>query len=270
MRTLGRSAARSALGAWGLFAGLSALSVLALEVPALKSRVTDRAGLLDPQAEQRLEQQLAQYEHKTGHQFAVLTVPSLEGDPIEDFSIRVVEQWKLGGEKADNGLLLLIAEQDRKMRIEVGYGLEGVIPDAVASRVIRDVLRPAFRSKQYDAGIEQAMTVLMQAGRGEKVALPEREAARGPVAHPLAAGLRWLCMLAFLGLLFFGRFMGFAGRRRLGGAMILGGLGGLGHRGGYGSRGGFGGGGFGGGGFGGGGFGGGGGGFGGGGASGSW
>src|SRR5262249_3035632 len=102
------------------------------------------------------------YEQRSGHQFALLSVPSLEGDSLEEFSIRVAERWKLGRKGKDDGLILVVVPNEHKMRIEVGYGLEGVIPDAIASRVVRDVLAPAFRRNDFAGGIEAAFDVLMR------------------------------------------------------------------------------------------------------------
>lgn len=166
---------------WGLLACCAILPAVgwARAIPALVGHVNDEAGLLDDDARARLEAELTNYEQQTGHQFAILIIPSLEGDPVEDFSIRVVEAWKLGRKKKDDGLLLLIVPKDRQMRIEVGYGLEGDIPDAIASRVIRDVLTPAFRKEQFAAGITQGMHALMQAGRGEQADLPPEDTGRG-------------------------------------------------------------------------------------------
>jgi uncharacterized protein len=236
----------------------------ALEVPRLAARVNDYAGLLPSASAQQLESRLAAFEAKTGHQYALLTVPSLQGLPIEEYSIKVAEAWRLGDAKRDDGLVLIIAQQDRKMRIEVGYGLEGDIPDAVASRVIRDVLQPAFRRGDYPGGINGAFDVLIQAagGDGQPVAQTPRARPSSQGISPLAI---FVIVLIFLALTSFGSRGGPGRRRRSWGPM--GGLGGFGGFGG----GGFGGGGFGGGGGGGGGFGGGGGGgFGGGGASGDW
>src|SRR5262245_26200310 len=116
----------------------------ALEVPPLRAHVNDYAQLLDPARSAELEKKLADYEEKSGHQFTLLSLRSLDGDSVEEFSIRVAERWKLGRKGKDDGLILLVVPGDRKMRIEVGYGLEGVIPDAIASRVIRELLTPAF------------------------------------------------------------------------------------------------------------------------------
>ena len=230
---------------------------LARDIPALRGHVNDEAGMLSSAAEQALEQKLASYEQQTQHQFALLTIDSLEGDALEDFSIRVVESWKLGQKGKDDGLLLLIAKRDRKLRIEVGYGLEGDVTDAFSAQVIRNVITPALRAGNADQGIDQAFDVLMKKAAGESVpqtavAPPRRErSGRSPLG---------LLVLAFLVLVFFILPVLSRGGRR--GGFFIGGYGG-----GWGGS--SGGGGWGGGG-GGGGWSGGGGGFGGGGSSGSW
>jgi uncharacterized protein len=270
-------------------------------VPALRARVTDLAGLLPPEARSRLETELARFERETSHQIAVLTVPSLEGEPIEDFSMRVAEAWKLGQKGVDNGILVTVSKADRRARIEVGYGLEGIVPDAVANRILEDVMIPRFRSGDYPGGIEAGVDALMRTARGEVVPELQRQAHRPRRGQdPMAL----LFLAALLGM-FAGMPFRSAGRRGApigalagggvaavvmhvllatwgwtGAALLLGGLAGWsGPAGGipgrgigpWGGFGGFGGRGFGGGGFGGGGgFSGGGGGFGGGGASGSW
>jgi len=147
---------------------------LALEPPKLTRRVTDLAGVLRPDDVNRMEETLRAYEQQTGHQFAVLVLPSLEGDVIEPFAIRVAEQWKLGDTKRDDGLLMVVAVKDRKMRIEVGYGLEGVIPDVVASRVIRERMTPRFREGDYAGGISSALDALMKAAQGESLGPPQQ------------------------------------------------------------------------------------------------
>jgi uncharacterized protein len=243
----------------------------ALAVPPLTAHVNDEADMLSPSAEKALEQKLTAYEQRTQQQFALLTVDSLDGDALEDFSIRVVEAWKLGRKGKDDGLLLLVVKRDRKLRIEVGYGLEGDVTDAFSARVIRNVLTPALRAGKAEQGIDRAFDVLMQKASGE--AVPEGAVAPPPKRQrqgrsPFALIALALFMLPFLLPLFFGRGRGGGGGGAAG--LLIGGLSGLGHGGGWGgsSRGGGwgGGGGSSGGGFGGGG----GGGFGGGGSSGSW
>jgi len=240
------------------------VSALGREVPALRGHVNDEADLLTPAAEQALDRKLAAYQQKSQQQFALLTIESLDGDALEDFSIRVVEAWKLGKKGKDDGLLLLVVEQDRKLRIEVGYGLEGDVTDAFSSRVIRNVLAPALSAGQPAQGIDQAFDALMQKASGQSVSAldqPAPERAAKKRSSPFGILVLLLLAVPFLLPLVLGR-AGGRGRARRDG-FLLGGLGGLGYGGGFGR-------GSAGGGFGGGGFGGGGGGFGGGGASGSW
>jgi len=113
-------------------------------VPALTGRVVDLTGTLTADQKTALEAKLAAFEAEKGAQIAVLLVPTTQPEAIEQYSIRVVEAWKLGRKGVDDGVLLLIAKNDRKMRIEVGYGLEGVLPDAVAKRIISEVITPFF------------------------------------------------------------------------------------------------------------------------------
>jgi len=267
------------------------LAARALDVPPLTGRVVDLAALLTPDEAAALEGELADFERETTHQIAVLSVPSLEGDAIEDFGIRVAERWKIGQAGRDNGAIVIVAVADRRARIEVGYGLEGAVPDALAARILRERMIPRFRAGDMGAGLVDGTRALMQAARGEVLA---------PLAPTGAERLRG-ALEPLLFAVFFGASVGAViGRKRAALAALVGGgiaaaiafattrilglgLGGFAggallapllgaanmaspRHGGFG-RGGFGGGGFGGGG---GGFSGGGGGFGGGGASGSW
>jgi uncharacterized protein len=247
----------------------------ALEVPPLRAHVNDLAGMLSPAAEQSLEQRLSNYEAKTQQQFALLTIDTLDGDALEDFSIRVVEAWKLGKKGKDDGLLLLIVKRDRKLRIETGYGLEGDITDAFSARVIRNVIAPALRAGDAEQGIDQAFTALMQKASGQVV--DDRALAKNPQQKQRKQGPSGFAILVLLFILlpivlrFFGGGGGRGGGRgrgALGDALIFGAGYGAGRW--SGGGGGWGGGGGGWGGGGGGGFSGGGGGFGGGGSSGSW
>ncbi len=129
--------------------------------------VHDEAHILTQQTVDKLENQLVAYEDSTTNQIAILIIPSLEGEAIEEYSIRVVEKWKLGDEKKDNGVLLLIAIDDHKMRIEVGEGLEGVLTDALSSRIIRNEMAPRFRQNQYDEGVLAAIAGITRAIGGE-------------------------------------------------------------------------------------------------------
>lgn len=147
--------------------GVAAGGLLALEVPPLDGRVADLADLLDGETEARLAQKLAELESERGAQVAVLTVPSLEGDSLEDFSIRVADAWGLGREGIDDGVLLLVARDERQLRLEVGYGLEGAIPDAVARRIVDGVIVPRFQEGDTAGGIEGGIEAVLQLIRGE-------------------------------------------------------------------------------------------------------
>ena len=167
----------------GALVGLALLALVALptagaelEVPYLAGRVNDLAGMISPEAEARIESRLAELQRSTGAQVAVLTVPSLEGDPIEDFSMRVVETWKLGSAERDNGVLFLIARDDRRMRIEVGYGLEAVIPDILAGRIQDELVRPSFQGGDFDGGVEAAIEAIAGLAEGDPQAMPEKPA----------------------------------------------------------------------------------------------
>jgi uncharacterized protein len=162
---------------------LVATMVAAIDVPYLSGRINDQAGLLGDSFETGLDGRLRQLEEETGAQVAVLTIVSLDGDPIEDFSIRVVETWKLGRAGVDDGVLILIVRDDRRMRIEVGYGLEGALTDAQAGRIIDVLMAPRFRSGDFEGGIDAAVEAVSSAIRGEALVLPE-EPARGRGMNP--------------------------------------------------------------------------------------
>jgi len=156
--------------AW-LAAGIT--PAVAKEVPFLAGRITDEANIIPPDVEQRLDGELAAFEKQTGSQVAVLTVDSLDGDPIEDYSMRVVNTWKLGRKGVDDGVLLLVAKNDRKLRIEVGYGLEDELTDLQAGRIIRNVITPKFKQGDFGAGIEQGVGAILGALRDEPGAIPD-------------------------------------------------------------------------------------------------
>lgn len=133
-------------------------------------RIHDDAKVLSPQTIDQLERQLKIYQDSTSNQIAVLIIQTLDGEAIEEYSIRVAEKWKLGTEKKDNGVLLVIAIDDHKMRIEVGLGLEGVLTDAQSNRIIRNEMAPAFRRNDYDAGVIAAVNSIIKAIDGEYAA----------------------------------------------------------------------------------------------------
>lgn len=283
----------------GLAAGVAGAQGLQ-PIPPLTARVTDTTGTLDAGQKAALEAKLAAFEREKGAQVAVLIVPTTQPEDIAQYSIRVVDAWKLGRAQPDDGALLLVAKDDRRLRIEVGYGLEGALPDAIASRIIRETITPRFRQDDYYGGIDAGVDRILGVIRGEALPPPD-ERWQGEGAPP--RGLQILPMLFFGVLVASGVLRAIFGRTI--GSLLTGGVvGGIAYvlltavgvsiaagigawllslllsavgggrwssgprHGGWG--GGWGGGGLGGGGFGGGGFGGGGGGFGGGGASGRW
>ena len=151
----------------------------AAAVPALRGRVNDYAQILTPEQSNALDAQLARLEQDTGHQVAVLTLPSLDGEDIEGFSIRVAENWKIGKKGFDNGVILIVAVNDRKLRLEVGYGLEGILPDLTANRIIRDYIVPLFRSGDFAAGIVSGINAVEKVIRKEPLPETARKQAQG-------------------------------------------------------------------------------------------
>jgi uncharacterized protein len=141
----------------------------ALDVPYLSGHINDTAHMLGSDVVTALEQRLTAYEDSTGNQIVLLTLASLEGEALEDYSLRVAETWKLGQKDVDNGILLLIARDDRKMRIEVGYGLEASVTDAASSYVINQVITPLFKQGEFEEGIQQGLFALMEAADGTLV-----------------------------------------------------------------------------------------------------
>ena len=172
------------------------------EVPVLAARVNDLAGMLSEATEAGLEAELAALEETTGTQVAVLTVPSLEGDVLEDYSLRVAEAWKLGRGQFDDGALLLIARDERQMRLEVGYGLEGTIPDAYAKRILDDVMRPHFRNGDFDAGVAAAVQSIGGLIRGDESLPPPGPTGSAPVGDhsPLISFLFFLVPVGLFSL----------------------------------------------------------------------
>jgi uncharacterized protein len=156
------------------------------DVPELRRRVTDLGEMLSPAAVSRIEASLEEFEKRTGAQIAVLTVPSLEGKPLESYTLEVVERWKLGRKGHDDGVLIFASKHDRKTRIEVGYGLEGKLTDAVASRILREQMTPNFRAGNFDAGFSLAVTHVLLTLDGD---LPSAGAPSVASSETLLAGL---------------------------------------------------------------------------------
>ena len=146
----------------------SPVSLFALDVPKRpEGYVSDYAKLLSDSTRGRLEQALRDFEDKTGNQVLVATFPRLEGEVLENYSIRLAQAWKPGRKGKDNGVILVIFKEDRKVRIEVGYGLEGVLTDALCKLIIENEIVPRFRAGDYDGGIERAVTAILSATQGE-------------------------------------------------------------------------------------------------------
>ena len=156
----------------GLF--LVAIAGFAVDVPYLTGRVVDNAEILSPTARDRITALMKAHEDKTSDQIAVLTLPTLDGESVEGYSTRVFESWKLGQKGKDNGVLVVVVPNDRKMRIEVGYGLEGTLPDVAAARIIRNVMTPAFKAGDYDKGVAEGVAAIVAQleGRGDAAGAP--------------------------------------------------------------------------------------------------
>jgi uncharacterized protein len=247
-----------------LMALLAAALAHAVEFPPLSGRVVDSAGILSANTRADLTRQLEAHERSTGQQIVVATVPNLAGMPIEEYGYQLGRQWGIGGKERDTGVVLIVASAEHKVRIEVGYGLEGELTDAQSSNIINTQIVPAFRKGDFDGGVRAGVSAIIAVLGGQEE--PGQAQARATPKKVLPVGIFWLIVLIIV-------MSGFGGGRRGGGlgrAIFWGSV--LSNmsrgRGGRYGGGGFGGGGFGGGG--GGGFSGGGGSFGGGGASGSW
>jgi len=141
---------------------LVATPALAQDYPALTGRVVDTANLLDPGQEAALTQKLEALEQASTRQLVILTVPNLGGVTIEEYGVGVARQWAIGQSEANNGVILIVAVEERKMRIEVGYGLEGIMTDALSSRIIRDTITPRFREGDYPGGIAAGADAIIE------------------------------------------------------------------------------------------------------------
>jgi len=167
---------------WAVLLGM-ARPAFALEVPPYKGYVNDYADMISPQVEVRLERALQSFDLTDSTQIAVLTVPSLQGDSLEEFSIRTVDRWQVGRKGKDNGVLLLVARDERKVRIEVGRGLEPVLTDLLSGRIIDRIITPSFKAGRFDQGFEAGLAAIVQATRGEFKA-EGRRVGQGEEASP--------------------------------------------------------------------------------------
>jgi uncharacterized protein len=170
----------------------------ALEVPAQKGRINDTAGMLSSNTRDYLNKALTELERTDTTQVRVLTIASLEGDSLEDFSLRVAERWGIGQKGSDNGVLLLIALKERKIRIEVGYGLEGSLTDLRAGRIIRNVIGPRFKKGRFDQGVMDGVLAVIDTVKGEYQSWDKPD---GPTREPYVIPLGVLGFIVFIILL---------------------------------------------------------------------
>ncbi len=167
-------------------------------VPPLSARVTDLTGTLDPGQVSVLEQRLAAFEQEKGSQIAILILPSTAPEAIEQYSIRVAESWKIGRKGVDDGVILLVAKDDRKLRIEVGYGLEGALPDVIAKRIIEEVILPRFRAGDFYGGITDGVESIIGVIKGEPLPEPAAESYGGNLDAFFAAGFMAFALIGIL------------------------------------------------------------------------
>ncbi len=166
-------------------------------IPALKQRVTDLTGTLAAAETRALDARLAAWESATGNQLAVLVVPSTKPEPIEAYSIRVADAWKIGRKGQDNGALLLVARDDKKLRIEVGYGFEGVLTDATARRIIAEDIVPSFQAGRFAEGIGKGVDrIIAVVDKGEP--MPAASAPRKPSGLDMFKGINVETLLVFV------------------------------------------------------------------------
>ena len=157
-----------------LFLSLGLYAQDLVEVPPLAKRVTDLTNTLKPAQRSQLESILHSYEVQKGSQVAVLLVPSTKPESIEDYSIRVAEKWKIGRRKVDDGLILIIAKDDRRLRIEVGYGLEGILTDTVTNKIINYIIKPHLKKGDFYMGIKKGLEGILTVIQGEELPEPTR------------------------------------------------------------------------------------------------
>ncbi len=201
------------------FAGVLLGALLAWPEPAVAPRqavpqndgwVTDAANLLTASQENALEARIESYRRGSGHDVALLTVPSLRGEPIEKFALRVAREWKLGGEGKNDGALLVVSRDDRQMRIEVGRGLEGTLTDATCGRIIREVITPRFQRGEFEEGLRFGVEAMQHAAGGDFAPLEDH--AERPRSHGVGFFVVFLILMAAVAVL-----------RRIGGSRYGGG-----------------------------------------------
>ncbi|MEA3543738.1 MAG: TPM domain-containing protein [Thermodesulfobacteriota bacterium] len=181
---------------------LTCSTAIALDIPRPKGYVNDNAGLISPPVELKLEQFLRDFEKSDSTQITILTIPTLDGESLDNYSLNVFERWKIGQKGKDNGALLLVAKAERKVRIEVGYGLEGLLTDLLAGRIIDNEISPKFKQGDFDGGIVSGIVGMVEAVRGEYTGTGKTNS-RKKKSNPFG----FIFLLFFLGPLL-GRFGG--------------------------------------------------------------
>lgn len=201
---------------------MSQLAFALVEVPAFTARVIDQTQTLTVQEQAAFEAKLKSFEETKGSQIAVLIVPTTQPEAIEQYAIRVVDVWKVGREKVDDGLLLLIAKEDRKVRIEVGYGLEGAVTDLYAKRVINEIITPKFRQGDFAGGVDGALNALIGLVDGEPLPAPSARKVDSAFLENLLPLLLFGGMISGMVLRgMFGTFFGSAANGGLIGTILL-------------------------------------------------
>jgi uncharacterized protein len=212
-RWLGLIAAGAAL----LFA-LAGSAADDVAVPPLKARVTDLTGTLSATEIQSLDSRLRDFERAKGSQIAVLMLPSTQPETIEQYSIRVAEAWKIGRARVDDGVILVVAKNDRALRIEVGRGLEGAIPDALAKRIVSEVITPRFKSGDFFGGIAAGSDALMKLIEGESLPAPQPRPGAAPTID--FQTIFWLFVALVVGDAIFKRIFGRVAGAAVSGALV--------------------------------------------------
>ncbi|MBV8031630.1 MAG: TPM domain-containing protein [Betaproteobacteria bacterium] len=206
------------IGIAALLATIHGIAAAAAAIPPLHSRVTDLTGTLSSSQREVLEKTLSEFEARKGAQLAVLIVPTTQPETIEQYAVRVEESWKLGRKGVDDSVLLVVAKDDRRLRFEVGYGLEGVLPDAAAKRIIDDDITPRFKQGDFYGGIRAGLDRVMRTIEGEPLPPPSP-----PSAPRQLHGVEdWLMPIFFVVLLGGGFLKAIAGR--LVGSLLVGGI----------------------------------------------
>ncbi len=176
-------------------------TLMALDLLPLKGRINDYADLLTPSQERELNDYLASVEANTSSQMVFFSIPSLDGEILEEYSMRTAEAWKIGTKDQDNGLILVVAQAERKIRIEVGYGLESILSDGKCGSIIRQIMVPAFRSGDYYQGISESFKIMGAAIAGDSSAFTELEK-ENKEASPIAVWIGFITIFIFFSLIF--------------------------------------------------------------------